>query len=243
MAKRVGRLSALVLIGFSGCVSLDGALASLNDAVPTVASNPFNTTPQSFTETTVNHAPASDEVSKRVAVAGQKIVAMNSGIGSPRFLTIGSPDLEIMHLGANDLYITEGLANRCTTEGQLAAVLCLELGKMVAQREILTTPGTRQGQHEPPPEVRVGGDSGGAFGSPDMTRFVELAEYEKKHPQRNDPVPPPPDPDILGRGYLEKAGYKLTDLDAVAPLLREAEANGKLYRQLQSSQPAALPGR
>jgi hypothetical protein len=217
----------------AGCVSLD------DDGLPTVASNPFNTTPQApVTETSVNHAPASDEVSKRVAIMGQKIVAVNPEIGMrPRFITIGSPQLEIMHIGTNDLYITEGLANRCTTEGQLAAVLCQELGKMVTQREILSTPATRLGRREPPPDMPVGRDSGGAFGSPDGTRRIELMQFEKERPRSTDPIPPP-DPEVLARGYLEKAGFPLTDLSAVAPLLREAEKNGTLYRQLQSSRSA-----
>ena len=226
MALRFGRIGAVVLIVIGGCVSL-------GDDLPMVASNPFNTTPQPVTETTVNHEPASEAVGKRVAIVGQKLVASNPEMNlRPRFITIGSAQPELLHLGANDLYITEGLANRCATDGQLAAVLSQELGKMVTQREILTTPATRQVHRTAPPEMPVGRDAGGAFGSPDGTRLVELARFEKDRQRDTDPLPAP-NPEILARGYLEKAGYTLADLDAVAGLLREAEQNGTFYRQLQ----------
>ena len=235
MPKRVNQLGAVLLIAMGGCVTTDGGL-------PAVAFNPFNTAQQEpATEATVNHAPASEEVSKHVAVVGQKIVAMNPEIGMrPRFSTIGSPQLEIMHIGTNDMYITEGLANRCATEGQLAAVLCQELGKMVTQREILTNPTTRTGHREPPPEMPVGRDAGGTFGSPDGTRRIELMQFEKERHRPADPIPPP-DPEVLARTYLEKTGFPLADLNAVAPLLREAEKHGAIFRQLQVNPPAESP--
>jgi hypothetical protein len=237
MPKSVVCFGAALFIAMGGCVSLD-------EGLPTVASNPFSgAQPEPPTQTTVSHAPASDEVSKRVAVIGQKIVALNPEIGMrPRFITIGSPQLEIMHIGTNDLYITEGLANRCVTEGQLAAVLCQELGKMVTQREILAAPTTRLGHREPPPEMPVGRDAGGTFGPPDGTRRIELMQFEKERQRVTDFVAPP-DADVLARRFLEKAGFPLTDQTAVAPLLREAEKNGAIYRQLQTGQPTASVGR
>jgi hypothetical protein len=233
MAKRVAWLGLALLVAVGGCVSLgDEGLASV--PANTLAKPPE----QTRTETSVNHAPASEEVSRRVAVVGQKIVAMNPEIGMrPRFITVGSPQLEVMHIGTNDLFITEGLANRCTTEGQLAAVLCQELGKMVAQREILASPATRTGRRQPPPEMPVGRDAGGTFGPPDGTRRIELMQFEKERQRPTDALPPP-DPDVLARTYLEKAGFALTDLNAVAPALREADKNGALYRQMQAAPPA-----
>jgi hypothetical protein len=233
MAKRVGRLGLALLVAVGGCVSLG------DEGLPSVPANTLGKPPeQTRVETAVNHAPASEEVSRRVAVVGQKIVAMNPEIGMrPRFITVGSPQLEVMHIGANDLFITEGLANRCTTEGQLAAVLCQELGKMVTQREVLASPTTRRGQRQPPPEMPVGRDAGGTFGPPDGTRRIELMQFEKERQRPTDPLPPP-DPDVLARTYLEKAGFALTDLSEVAPVLREAGKNGALYRQLQAAPPA-----
>jgi hypothetical protein len=225
MTKHIGRVGALLLVVVGGCVSLG------DDAVPMVSNNTFNTTPTPPVDTVVSHAPASDEVVKRVGDMGLKILARNPDIAMrPNFVTVGSDQPEIMHVGTSDIYVTEGLAKRCETDGQLAAVLCQEVAKMVVQREILTTPAARSTWHRPPPESPVGRDAG------DMTRYVELAQYEKTHQRDSDPTPPPPNPDILARGYLEKTGYQLSDLDAAAPLLRQAEANGAIYRKIQAAQ-------
>ena len=53
---------------------------------------------------------------------------------------VGSPGVSIYHNGSTELYITEGLVNRCPPEGRdgkymgkLAAVLTFELSKMVVE--------------------------------------------------------------------------------------------------------------
>jgi hypothetical protein len=235
MTKCVGRVGAAFLVAIGGCVTLG------DDALPAVSSNPFNTGAQPFSETTTaaSQHPAADAAMKRVAVMGQRIVAMNPDITlRPRFIAIGVPEPEVFHVGAADLYVTEGLVTRCTTDGQLAAVLCQELGKMVTEREILTTPAVRSNHREPPPELPVGRDSGGLWGGGDPTRYVEMAQHERQRPRKDDV--PPPDPQILARGYIQKTGYTLDDLDAAAPLLREAEAKGTYYKKMMAN-PAARP--
>jgi hypothetical protein len=147
----------------------------------------------------------------------------------------------VFHRGTDALFITDGLSKKCTTEGQLAAVLAYELGRMVAEREALATPDTRQPERPPPMESRVGGDAGGPFGPPDGTRLAELARHEKEHPRRKAAPPPPPDPLVLARGYLERAGYTAKDLEEVAPLLREARKNVDLERQLINGTPPSRP--
>src|ERR1700722_9702497 len=107
MAKRDGRVGAVCLVVLGGCM---GAGA---DGLPQVASNPFGQPGQqtTFNENSLaGQPPAPDEIAKRVAVVGQQIVALNPEIAlSPHFITAGVQQPEIMHVGTNDLYITEGL--------------------------------------------------------------------------------------------------------------------------------------
>src|SRR5437879_3739195 len=81
-------------------------------------------------------SPASTEAASRVDKIGRGILAANPQIGAkPLFRTIGAPRPEVFHRGTDDVYVTEGLVRLCETDGQLAAVLCAELAKMVAERE------------------------------------------------------------------------------------------------------------
>jgi hypothetical protein len=80
-------------------------------------------------------------------------------------------------------------------------------------------------------------DAGGVFGPPDGTRLAELAKFEKERPKPGA-APPPPDPMVLARIYLKKAGFDPRELDVVAPLLQEARASCAIERQLISGQTA-----
>ena len=66
--------------------------------------------------------------------------------------------------------------------------------------------------------------------------MVELARYEKERGPIKAPSLTPPDPMVLARGYLEKAGYGAKELEAVAPLLREARASDVYERQMVGGQ-------
>jgi hypothetical protein len=163
---------------------------------------------QPFKPAEVRHvveAPGSKEASDRVCAAGGRIIAANQLIGfRPRFITTNSPQEEIFHRGTRDVFITEGLVRRCETEAQLAQVLCLELGKMVAEREAFADPPARLKGEGVPIDMPVGNDVSGTFGSADGTRRMELNKYveqARKEPQAL------PSPEILAAEYLRKAGY------------------------------------
>jgi hypothetical protein len=194
--------------------------------------------PASRTERYVSPAPATEATAQRVLAVGQKVVLANPQMGlRPIFLTVGSPQPEIFHRGGTlegyQVVISEGLANRCVEDAHLAAVLCLELGKMVSEREALASPAMRQAEDRPPPPSEaIGRDSRGTFGPPDGTRLMELAKYESGRPRPGTPPFPPPPPDVLARKYLTQAGYDAAALADVAPLLRQAEDNFNVERQL-----------
>jgi hypothetical protein len=179
-------------------------------------------------------APASTEAAARVDAIGRGILAANpiNGLDSRtvRFTTIGAPQAEVFHRGATDIFITEGLVRQCATDGQLAAVLCLELGKLVSEREALTPASVRQPERMPPIDTGIGRDTGWGV-APDQTRLRELADFDRDRRQRQQPIAPP-DPAVLARLYLVRAGYHDADLQAAGPLLQQAQGNAGLEKQM-----------
>jgi hypothetical protein len=190
----------------------------------------------------LNVAPATTEAAARVDTIGRGILAANPQIGAkPLFRTIGAPRPEVFHRGTDDVYVTEGLVRLCETDGQLAAVLCAEVAKMVAEREAAAPAAVRRPERLPPIDVPVGAD--GLAGAPDQTRLRELADYERQKRQQARPERlPPPDASALARGYLRtyllRAGYAPQDIDAAAPLLQQAAANF-VFEKLMTTGPAA----
>jgi hypothetical protein len=186
--------------------------------------------------------PASADAAARVETIGRAILTANPinglaviqtdcrSVQTVRFTTIGAPQAEIFHRGATDIFITEGLVRQCTTDGQLAAVLCLELGKLVSEREAMTSPAVRQPERLPPIDTGLNHDNG--FGvAADQTRLRELADYDRDRRQRQQALAPP-DPAALARLYLVRAGYHDADLQAVGPLLQQAQGNSGLEKQM-----------
>jgi len=204
-----------------------------------VPANTFGNPTPALPPVDVAHAPATEAAAKRVVVAGRQLVQANKLGIRPAFLTWGGPQLAITHQGTTSITITEGLVNKCETDNQLTAVLAMELGKMISEREVQAGPRLRRIEREPPMEVRVGSDVTGVNGPADMTRMAELAPYEYDRQRRDEAPPPPPDPKGLARLYLLKANVPASELDVVEPLLRAAGQNGLLDRHINA--PPAQP--
>jgi hypothetical protein len=189
-----------------------------------------------------SYAPAAESASLRVQEMTKRILAANPQIGMrPVVLTVGSTtdqeQVEIFHRGTGQIVITEGLVKLCTTDRFLAAVLCLEMGKMVSEREAIAGVRSREPEMDPPEELRIGNDAGGTFGPPDGVRMLDAARYDKSRRRPGSPPPPPPEPATLARIYLAKAGFHEGDLDDTQPIIRKAEANIQLERQMTANPP------
>jgi hypothetical protein len=206
------------LVGVSSIlVMVSGCLPS-QENLEVVAANPFGNPPTVAVPVRVSYAPASVEASLRVDRVVRQVLAANNDIGlRPRFATDGAPQVEVTYPDRNDVHLTEGLVKRCATDGQLAAVICMELGKLVAEREALASPG-RNTWTSPPLEVPIGNAS--QFNAPDQTHLVELARYEQERKARKRIAL---DPRALARQYLERAGFAATELDAATAALRPAK--------------------
>jgi hypothetical protein len=220
--SHIGIMASALLIG--GCLSDDHG-----------NSKPFGSGLFGSSQTPVNAPPAPTETASRVDSLGRQILAANSSLTiHPLFTAIGTAQPTVFHQGSAQLYVSDGLVKRCKTEGELAAVLCLELGKMVAEQE---TEGARSRLHEEdrgplgPPSGR---DVVGARTDPDLTQLAEQSKWEQSRGagRRSSQPPPPADPHVLARGYLQKAGYNPDELTKVGSLLRAAEMNPQFEQQL-----------
>ncbi len=228
MASRLRSVGLAAVLGIAGCFPFkDDPLQTVQPGLsggPSTVKTPFKA-PQL--------APASREEALRIDIVGQKLLAANRQTGLRcYFSAIGAPTSELFHRGTDVVFITEGLSKQCQSEGQLAAVLAYELGRVIAERESLAPPETRKPERLPPLESHVGLDSGGTFGPADGTRLAELAKEDRERPRRRSGPLPIPDPMALARGYLEKAGFATRELDDVAPLLKEARGQDAWERQL-----------
>ena len=205
------------------------------DKAALVPDNPFGVEAPPPTKTKANYAPAAQEVSLRVDKVGRDILAANNQLGlKPLFATIGAPQPEIFHVETRLVYVTEGLVRQCRSNADLAAVLSLELGKMIAEREARTSPTVRRPEQKMPIQLPVG--SGVQGREADLTSVAELARFEKTNPKAS-PTLPRPEPKVLARSILEKAGYQGADLDGVQPLLDAAEKNITFERQVKGVLP------
>jgi hypothetical protein len=235
----VRSLSLMLLVSAAlagGCLPADFLMP--DDGAAVVPTSPFGTPPPVTTTSLSNRPPATNpEFAIKVDEIGRKLVAANPSLGmKPLFSTIGTPQAEIFHRDTGAVFITEGLVRHCKTEGQLAAVLSVELGRMVAEREALVSPATRNPER-PPPMVLTMGNAGQYTG----LESVQMAEMAKFDGDRHRPSKKyvPPDPQVLAAGYLEAAGFDRRELDAALPALQEAEKNFVLEKQFKGT--GAMP--
>lgn len=219
-------LAALALFA-AGC--LEGRLAQSLRPPAGPAANPPAPQPAA------SRAPATEAAGRRVIAVSRKLLDANPALGArPVFLTLGAPQPEIFHQGGGlrpyQVFISEGLVNRCQGDDQLAAVLAVQLGRLGAELAAARAP-ARDGEAALPPAPRLGNDDSATHGSADGTRRMEAAKFARPRGGRA----PPPRPEALAKLYLSRAGYPEAALAAVAPLLREAEDHDRLEGQFRAS--------
>jgi hypothetical protein len=206
---------SLIVVGLGGCIGEDGrGLFHYGDHqnIPSRDKLP----------------PAPVQESTRVDSLGRQILAANPDIGvRPMFIAIGTPNVSAFHRGTTELYVSSGLVNKCATDAELAAVLCAELGKMVADAQP-SGPARGPIDRAPPYAPRISGDN-----DADRTRLAEQAYHEQQNRRRPDAGPTAaPDANILAVSYLTKTGYTSDDMTRVGPLLQQAARDPVFERQL-----------
>lgn len=180
---------------------------------------------------------ASMQVAERVETLGNQIIAVNTFIGiKPLFYTIGVPESVLFHRGPEELFISEGLVKLCKSDAELAAVLCSELGQMVAEKRAVRRVGADRDTF---PDISLPGGStamtgGGTPG--DAARQAELA-YQDRRPKPTPQIDPV-DATKHARTLMNMAGFDPAVLDQVQPLLKQSDRGVALQKQMSGSAPA-----
>lgn len=182
-------------------------------------------------------SPAAEASAVRALTVTQKLLDANPSLGSrPMLLTLGSPKKSIFHAGnpqaGVQLYISQGLIDACKDDGQLAAVVASELGKIAAERAAQAA--LAEDGHTPI-EERVGDDHG-RYGLGDGTRLMEAARRESERKKR----PAKPDPAALAQHFLTTAGYAPDAMKQAAALVAEAGRDDSLAEQFTVDKPAVM---
>jgi hypothetical protein len=220
-------MSARILFGIiwllctlSGCLSDPQHLA-------TVPMSGFGSTSRTSVASFKQAPPATQEIALRVDRVGKQLLTANPNIKQKVvFGAAGLQQEEIFHQGQKDvsaIWITEGLVKQCKTDGELAALLSMELGKLVSEQMAQLKPARRSTPASLMMNPRIGNDANGTFGSPDGTDQLILRRMAKEQQQIQTITSAPPAADVLARLYLKDAGFDAKNLDTVAPLLRKAE--------------------
>lgn len=174
--------------------------------------------------------PATVQTAERVETLGRKIIGQNPFAGvEPLFHTAGVQEPVLFHRGNSELFVSAGLVEKCMTEPELAAVLCAELGKMIAEKRRAVAVGK---DRDSIPNVALPGSDG--F---DATRAAELARQDTKPARRF--TADETNADAVARTLLRGAGYDPAELDRVQPLLRQSERGDTIRKQVAGS--AAAP--
>lgn len=221
----LGRLLVAGAIVAVGCQTDDAPTRLVNPS-------PFAQPASTRERTSAGYRQSSVEVATRVDAIGRKLLAANPQVGFKPLFTAGvEPQPEIFHKGTTEIVITDGLVQKCKTDGELAAVLATELGKMVAEQEALAGTPDPSRRRTPAPELRIGTGIGG---TEDPMYLIERNKFDGKDRTVAPPATLPPEPKVLARAYLKKAGFADTSLEAVEPLLQDADKNSTREKAMKS---------
>jgi hypothetical protein len=176
------------------------------------------------------------EVAERVETLGRKIIAQNSFTGiEPMFFAVGVPESVLFHRGPDELFISEGLVKQCKTEAELAAVLCSELGQMVAEKRAVRRVGADRDAISD--TSLPGGASVSGGNQYDPVRAAELG-YRDKQPKPPPPIAPA-DAAKASADLMKGSGYDPAVLEQIQPLLKQSDRGAALRKQM--SRPGTAP--
>jgi hypothetical protein len=195
-------------------------------------------TPTSREKEMAKLAPADKVIQERVATLGRDILTRNVFPGVDAiFTTLGVKESVLFHVGSK-LYISQGLVEKCPSDGELAGLLCYEMGHMVAEIRTAKALGRNV---DAVPEVTTEDQVLFPGGKP-----VEVAQQGERPPRDNQPSRPGsrpelPDPTAIARDLLKGANYSPAELDQIEPLLKLSPRSDQLRRQFGGSAPAPDP--
>jgi len=211
---------SLGVLTIAGCVSMEVALDSKPlRGVPVQTPDPSK----------IN--PASLQVAERVQSLGQRIIDQNTFTGlAPLFHTVSVPESMLFHRGPDELFISEALVQRCKTEAELAAVLCRELGRMMAEKRTARAVGVDLASvHE------LGGTIPSTIGEGEIASAAPALESPPTNAAKKGPKA---DADLLAKELLRGAGFEPESLDTVRDLLKDVKGGDGFIKQVAGPAPA-----
>ncbi len=167
----------------------------------------------------------------RVDQIGRQILSANIFCGvDTSFQTVGHREPLLFHRGQQSVFISDSLVDRCKTDEELAAVLCHELGRMIAEKRNAA----RMGYAEPLMDVTHSnnGETGGITG--DQFRLAELAAIEKRTPKKtvDRVLAETTDPRKIAIELLKTTGFDESHYTRAEPLFRGLNKNRDVVQQL-----------
>ncbi len=162
---------------------------------------------------------ASKHLGARIDLLGNDLVASSIGLGvSPTFAVVGRPGLEISHPDLNGMFVSEGLAARCTDD-ELAGVLALELARMSVEAK----QAKQMVRAEPmrPAPSGAGAQAGGGF-DPNQATIQALVDQQAAGRPGHRAAAPPDSTRKIAERLLADAGKSADGLDAAEKLHAEA---------------------
>ena len=211
----------LIALAVAGCAAaLTGCLGDSLRPSPVVSGKVVGT-PQL--------SPASSEVAERVSFVGSDLLAATPlGIPEIEFFTVTSSEPELFHREASAVFVSEGLADRCRTDDELAAVLAHEVGRLTAEFRRAA----RKQVQDPIPAVASAPKLDGSTDY-DPSRDIYLAQFERSRQAPADKKDwPTVDPREIAAELLRNAGRDPKLLAEVAPLVKVADGNSAAGRHL-----------
>jgi predicted Zn-dependent protease len=172
-------------------------------------------------------SPASVQVAGRVDELAHRIVEQNTFTGiEPVVTVIGVPEAVLFHRGPSQLFISEGLVQKCKTDPELAAVLCSEMGQMMSQKRAGIRVGRdRDGNPGPaPPED--------ASGVVEAERALQLRRAKERLAKDQS------DANQLARQLLKGAGFDPAELDRVDKMVKQSDRGEAIKKQMNGPAPA-----
>ena len=170
------------------------------------------------TAASVEHARRVDELTKH-------IVDQNTFTGLDPLLRYQRARSRAVPSWLRRAVISEGLVKKCKTDAELAAVLCTELGRMIAQE----APAIAVGRNpDPIPEIALPGGTSDA----NLVREAELAMQKRREDaklasEQSDEVQ-------LSKSLLKGAGFDPAEfervqgmVEAIRPRRSDQEADGR----------------
>jgi hypothetical protein len=176
---------------------------------------------------------ADKAVQQRVGDLGLKIIQQNTLCGlDPLFCAIGVKESVLFHVGARQLFISQGLVEKCQTDAELAAVLCSELGQMQAEARTARALG-----RNPDPVTNPAPDGSEQLGGTPIT----VGQQPNRGGAENKPTTgnraEAADATRAARELLVGAGYSPAELDRVDSLLKLSPRSEQLRKQMGGSAP------